>query len=601
VKLPLAVDLKSRDGDTGQDQRLVNAYVDVKRGIQFVNKRPSLEAALELPVGTGSFSTLGQALYVWQEVDVDSTNLTTSVVGIRGDRGKKAPDTKALLYFTTQPSNASLNTAISPSIVVTARDKFGNTKTDFTGNVTLSFATNRYAATLSGTLTVAAVAGVATFSNVQINRSGIGFALRATATGAKPATSNTFDIQTVLAFTSLPTSVNVDETFTVVVESVDSIGNTDTNYNGDITLILIPTDEAAVLSGTLTRTAVAGVATFTGLSISVAETYGFVASGATIPLVCRPTSAASATFDVSGLTVPDILVQCSESQILGFNYDGSNAHVYSNPISSSINIIAKGSGVILVGDLTTLNELSVCAVGETTITPLGSPACSGTSANAIRTGGTFTVFDSEFSAITGYTSVSGQIINDDGTFNSSFSNSLASYPFTTGAQLPISCQVQNAGSSSIIFDNGGGSVGDPSVVIASLVADYSDERPYQSAVQTMQVSQVAFDAINFRMFRFLSVDAVSIEVGLITGSQVLLETTLNPFVTTDISQYECGPIGFNSTHLFVIIKDKVTTPVARVFKYAFADWSVTELTSTINKPSELFGSVTYIDRSRMLT
>lgn len=297
MKQQLATDLKSRDGDTGQDARLVNAYVDVKRGIPFVVKRPSLEAALELPTGTGAFSTLGQALYVWQEVDVDSTTLTTSVVGIRGDRGKKTPETKPQLFFTTQPSNASRNTAISPSVVVTARDIFGNTKTDFTGNVTLSFATNRYGATLSGTLTVAAVAGVATFSNVQLNRSGSGFALRATATGAKPATSSTFDVPTALVFTTQPSSVPADQTFTVVVASRDTAGNTDTNYTGNVTISL--NGSPGVLSGTLTQTASAGVATFTGISVNADGTYTLTASGTEVSLVYPPTPVTSNSFTIA--------------------------------------------------------------------------------------------------------------------------------------------------------------------------------------------------------------------------------------------------------------------------------------------------------------
>lgn len=298
MRATLATDLKSRDGDTGQDARLVNAYVDVKRGIPFVSKRPALEAALELPVGTGSFSTLGQALYVWQEVDVDSTTLTTSVVGIRGDAGKKTPDTKALLYFTTQPSTASLNTAISPAVVVTARDKFGNTKTDFTGNVTLVFATNRYGATLGGTLTVAAVAGVATFSNVTLNRSGSGFALGAISTGSKKAApSSTFDVPTTLTFTTPPSTVQADQTFSVVVAAKDNSGNTDTNYTGNITISLNGTP--GVLSGTLTQTASAGSATFSGLSINANGTYTIDATGTDVAGVYSPFPVQSDSFNVT--------------------------------------------------------------------------------------------------------------------------------------------------------------------------------------------------------------------------------------------------------------------------------------------------------------
>lgn len=327
MKINLATDVKSRDGDTGQDARLVNAYTDVTRGIPFVVKRPSLEAALELPTGTGAFSTLGQALYVWQEVDVDSTALTTSVVGIRGDRGKKSPDTKALLYFTTQPSSASLNTAISPSIVVTARDKFGNTKTDFTGNVTLSFATNRYGATLSGTLTVAAVAGVATFSNVRLNRSGIGFALRATATGAKPATSNTFDLPTALVFTTQPPNVDADEQFTVVLTVRDTAGNTDTNYTGDVAIRI--NTGSGTLSGTVVRAAVGGVATFTGLSIDIGGTYTLVAFADPIPLVYPPSSVVSNSFSVSqnGTLVFDT-VQETNQATYALNQEDGNIAVY---------------------------------------------------------------------------------------------------------------------------------------------------------------------------------------------------------------------------------------------------------------------------------
>ena len=74
------------------------------------------------------------------------------------------------LAFDQQPSTATAGVAISPAITVDVEDQFGNIVTTDTSNVTLS--RNSGFGTPSGTLTVAAVAGVATFSNVIQDGSG---------------------------------------------------------------------------------------------------------------------------------------------------------------------------------------------------------------------------------------------------------------------------------------------------------------------------------------------------------------------------------------------------------------------------------------------
>ncbi|MGD0020639.1 MAG: hypothetical protein ABSD62_15470, partial [Candidatus Limnocylindrales bacterium] len=60
--------------------------------------------------------------------------------------------------------------------------------------VTIAIGTNPGGGTLSGTTSVAAVAGVATFSNLSINLPGTGYTLSATSTGLTSATSSAFDI-----------------------------------------------------------------------------------------------------------------------------------------------------------------------------------------------------------------------------------------------------------------------------------------------------------------------------------------------------------------------------------------------------------------------
>jgi len=81
------------------------------------------------------------------------------------------PGPPAKLAFTGQPSDAATGAPITPAVVVTAQDEFGNTATAFTGAIALSIApgTGTLLAKLSGTNPINAVGGVATFADLSIN------------------------------------------------------------------------------------------------------------------------------------------------------------------------------------------------------------------------------------------------------------------------------------------------------------------------------------------------------------------------------------------------------------------------------------------------
>src|SRR5207302_672251 len=100
--------------------------------------------------------------------------------------------TATQLVFSVEPSTTAAGAAITPAVQVTAQDGQGNTATGFTGNVTVAIGTNPSTGTLAGTKIVAAVAGVATFSGLSIDKVGTGYTL--TATGAGSATSAAFNI-----------------------------------------------------------------------------------------------------------------------------------------------------------------------------------------------------------------------------------------------------------------------------------------------------------------------------------------------------------------------------------------------------------------------
>ncbi len=100
----------------------------------------------------------------------------------------------AVLAFGVQPSNTNANAPITPSVTVEIRDANGNVIPSATNAVTLAIGTNPSAGTLSGTLTVNAVAGVATFPGISINNPGIGYTLIASSPDLANVTSNPFNI-----------------------------------------------------------------------------------------------------------------------------------------------------------------------------------------------------------------------------------------------------------------------------------------------------------------------------------------------------------------------------------------------------------------------
>jgi hypothetical protein len=177
------------------------------------------------------------------------------------------------LAFTTQPSTTTAGATITPAVKVTARDAQGNAVTSFSGNVTIAIGANPGGGSLSGTKTVAAAAGVATFSDLSINKNGTGYKLTATSSGLAGATSSTFNINTgpvvALVFTSQPVTTTATTTLTpaVQVTARDSVGNTVTSFTSNVTMSISTNPGGGTLSGTVTVAAVAGVANFSNLHI----------------------------------------------------------------------------------------------------------------------------------------------------------------------------------------------------------------------------------------------------------------------------------------------------------------------------------------------
>ena len=79
-------------------------------------------------------------------------------------------------------------------VTVQVQDANGNLETTATNAITLALAANPGGSTLGGTLTVNAINGVATFSDLTLNQLGNGYTLSASAPGLTGATSTAFNI-----------------------------------------------------------------------------------------------------------------------------------------------------------------------------------------------------------------------------------------------------------------------------------------------------------------------------------------------------------------------------------------------------------------------
>jgi hypothetical protein len=248
-------------------------------------------------VATGSLSSILAGLKTVTAAISGVTVTQTASVTVN-------PGAVSALGFTAQPTNTVAGAVISPAVAVSARDAFGNTVPSFTGSVTIAIGANPAGGTLTGTLTMAAASGVATFSTLSIDKSGTAYTLAASSGTLTPGTSAAFNITagtvTQLVFTAQPTSAVAGRTISppVAVTTTDALGNTVTSFAGAVALALASGPSGATLSGTSAVAAVNGVATFTNLSINQSGTgYTLVPSAGTL------TGPASAVFAISAASV----------------------------------------------------------------------------------------------------------------------------------------------------------------------------------------------------------------------------------------------------------------------------------------------------------
>jgi hypothetical protein len=168
------------------------------------------------------------------------------------------------LRFSVQPSNVATGAAITPAVQVRIEDAQGTLVTGATNNVTIAIGSNPAGATLSGTKTITASGGIATFSNLSLDRPGSGYTLRASASGLGNDESSAFNVATGSATTiaaNSPTSLS--GTVGSPVSPAPSVKVTDGSGNGvsGVTVTFAVTNGGGSVSGATPTTNSSGIAT----------------------------------------------------------------------------------------------------------------------------------------------------------------------------------------------------------------------------------------------------------------------------------------------------------------------------------------------------
>ncbi len=166
--------------------------------------------------GGAGGTTIGSGTLSGGTCTITNTTLAVgthaNIVAVYGGDGNNNPSTSSALdpaqvvnpgapvklAFTTQPGGGQPGAVLEPQPVVTVQDAFGNTVNSSTSialAITAGTPTSGGPGTLSGTKTVAAVSGVATFTNLSIDLAGVGYKLTATSDSLTSADSTAFKVE----------------------------------------------------------------------------------------------------------------------------------------------------------------------------------------------------------------------------------------------------------------------------------------------------------------------------------------------------------------------------------------------------------------------
>src|SRR5438552_464323 len=312
------------------------------------------------------------------------------------------------LAFLQQPTNRAAGASISPAVTVRVLDSGNRLVANSTASVGMAIGTNPSSGTLSGTTPVNAVNGVATFSNLSIDKIGTGYTLQATSSGLTSATSSAFNITPAaaskLVFGIQPsnTTAGVAISPAVTVQVQDQFGNP-TASTAAVGIAILANPGSGILSGTTPVNAVSGTATFSNLSIDKGGVNYTVQAAST-----GLTSATSAQFTINNPapTLASIApASANLSDTLDVVFNGTNYITGVTTVNfganMTVNTVTVNSSIKITANITIGSGAAVGARNVSVTNPApGGGTASLTNAVTINNPATTTTLDSSLNPST---------------------------------------------------------------------------------------------------------------------------------------------------------------------------------------------------------
>ena len=176
--------------------------------------------------------------------------------------------------FITQPANGTAGQVLTPPVQVAIQDVHGNVVRSATATVTLSLLTNPAGGVLTGTRILTTTNGVATFTDLKLNKAGSGYRILAGSLLLTRSSTAEFSIAPGpadrLGFSVAPSTTAAGAAITpaVQVQVRDAFGNRVPGATNAVSMRIGTNPGGGSLSGTTLVSAVDGVATFPNLAIS---------------------------------------------------------------------------------------------------------------------------------------------------------------------------------------------------------------------------------------------------------------------------------------------------------------------------------------------
>ncbi|HEY1685795.1 MAG TPA: choice-of-anchor Q domain-containing protein [Tepidisphaeraceae bacterium] len=297
--------------------------------------------------------------------------------------------TSSALDVATAPPN-SVTAGQTFSVVIDIKDADGDIVTTDNSNITIGISTGPNGGAISGTKTVAAQSGVATFTGLSLNKVGT-YTLEFTDGSLPDAEVSGISVSagspSTVVILQQPTTTTAGQTIGAIeVELTDQFGNL-ISGSDSFTAGIANGPTGATLSGTKSENTSNGIATFSDLSLTKAGQYSLVFtdsnsdSGDTNTFMINPAAASQMSFTTTptagaaGQTLSNVQVTLEDQY-------GNIATTDTSSVTLSLT-----SGGTLHGTVTepvsngaaTFSDLSITKAGEATLTAADGSLAAATS------------------------------------------------------------------------------------------------------------------------------------------------------------------------------------------------------------------------------